>query len=309
MKTQIMNGEGGIIDKGDIPINTEPNRNILIIGSSGTGKTYLGDIIKELYKPKINIIFKEEKGKEYFKVKNYRPEISDKVNFLNSFKDTLEISEMGIMGSEIIPTLKTILENTGSINELKERMKEEKNIKKGMLEKEIINYIKEKINSLYPNIEQKNEYKIIKYNKTNNENSIISLDNMTEYEQIFFSDYLLRLNYSIIKDEPIMIDEMHRIKILSNGIISQIIREIRHKGQFIAISQSLTDLPDHLLNNFGTIIQFRSLNFSDLEKYRIINKDLPNEIMNLENHEFIEIYDYIHNIKHGRMRKYKIISD
>jgi len=103
-----------------------------------------------------------------------------------------------------------------------------------------------------------------------------------------------------------MIDEIHRLKQLNNGIISEIVREIRYKGYIIGITQSLSDLPDDLINNFGSIFQFRSIHFKDIEKLKIIDEELPDTVMHLKPHEFIELNKYKEEIKEGYKSIYEV---
>jgi len=302
----------------EIPINEDFNKNVLIVGTSGSGKTFLGKIIKKQRNPELTFIYKEDNNyKEPTRIKEYRNNITpdlDKTGFIDSFIETQNLSEIGIMGSSLTTALYSIY-GKGNLEEIKKKIRT-KLLKKNSLENSVYSYIFGKINLYYPDkTTQKNRHLTgeiqknteIEKIKINRENNLLSFAGMTQEEQIFFSDYLLRILMKSQELQGIMIDEIHRLRQLNTGIISEIIREIRHKGYIIGITQSLSDLPDDLINNFSSIFQFHSTHFKDLEKLKTINEELPSTIMNLKPHEFIEINRYLEETRQGYKSIYEVI--
>lgn len=268
-----------------LPTNDNFNKNVLIVGASGSGKSYLSAILKEERKPKITIIFKEDKTYENNKILRISdlripPEV-DKGSFITSFQEALNINQMGIMASSLPSVLSQFY---GTEREMKRSLKMSIRKEKG-LEGEIERFVLSQMELYYPETQTKKLGKIDKRTR----GTILSLDSMSQQEQIFFSDYILRILQRTISGDGVLIDEIHRLKNLNATIISEIVREIRHRGYIIAVTQSLSDLPDDLINNFGTIFHFNSIHFTDLEKLKIIDEELPSTIINLRPHQFIEV--------------------
>lgn len=252
-----------------IPTNDQFNRNILIVGASGSGKSFLSALLKNERKPKITMIFKEDKTYESSKVLRISdlrtPPETDKAAFLTSFSEALDISQIGIMASAIPSVLSKAY---GTAEQMKRRLKTSIEKQKG-LEAEIQRFVLSQMELFYPD-----EYKKKLENLTDRiRATVLSLDGLSQQEQIYFADFILRILQKSISGEGLLIDEIHRLKSLNQTIISEIVREIRHKGYVIAVTQSLSDLPEALINNFGTIFHFNSIHFSDLRNLATLDPE------------------------------------
>jgi len=270
-----------------IPINDNFNRNVLIVGSSGSGKSFLGNLLYSQTRPYTTLIYKQD-GNYPLPLQISKHRISPRINknsFLDAFTESQNLKEIGIMGSSIPSTLEEKYQYIEPLNF--KGLKEELEGEKDLIKKGVITYIYSKLKLYYPTSKE-----LIYDKRTLPLKNILSLEDMTQEEQIFFTDYVLRTTIGEIEERGLLIDEMHRLKQLNEGIISQIVREIRHKGFVIGITQSLSDLPDSLISNFGTIFAFHSLNFTDLQKYKTIDNNLAQEILKLREHEFIEVQNW-----------------
>ena len=268
-----------------LPTNDNFNRNILIVGASGSGKSFLSALLKNERKPKITMIFKEDKTYESSKVLRISdlriPPETDKAAFLTSFSEALDIGQIGIMASAIPSVLSKAY---GTAEQMKRRLKTSIEKQKG-LEAEIQRFVLSQMELFYPD-----EYRKKLENLTDRiRATVLSLDGLSQQEQIYFADYILRILQKSISGEGLLIDEIHRLKSLNQTIISEIVREIRHKGYVIAVTQSLSDLPEALINNFGTIFHFNSIHFSDLRNLATLDPEIPDTISQLEPRQFIEV--------------------
>jgi len=314
----------------EVPINSELNKNVLIVGSSGTGKSFLGRILRDQQKPDITFIYKEDDlYQQTTRIAEKRELITpdiDKTAFIDSFTEAQNLTEIGIMGSSL-PSILHEIYREGNVLKMKMTLKT-LTAKKG-IDSMVYNYILSKLTMYYPEghsypktrttedrqtAKEKKTPNSIMTLKEENIYNVISYYGLTQEEQIFFSDYILRIIMLTETEKRreilhgIMIDEIHRLKQLNSGIISEIVREIRHRGYIIGITQSLTDLPDSLVNNFGTIFQFHSIHFQDLERLRIIDPELPRTVLRLKAHEFVEVQRFVQENRNGHRFIYEVVK-
>ncbi len=287
--------QGSKIEETNIfPINPL-NRNILICGTSGTGKSRLLKEIEKIQAPYLKIIFKNDSEKAFSIAKNRVFIEKDKTNFLDSWNETIQADNQGYMLIQQQIAIQELRKENQSLQELfkeiKERLKDAEKI-----DRPAIQLILSRLKTLYPN-----------QSKELHASGKISMEGLSEEEYQFFSDYILRNAYEILIDQIISIDEIHRIKPLYDGIISRIAREIRSRGALMATTQSLSDLPPSLINNFSTIYQFQTIDRNDLDYLKLISEPLKDDILNLEDHEFVEIRSYPKLRKQGLQYKMKLI--
>jgi len=324
---------GTVVEEiGEVPINSELNRNILIVGSSGSGKSFLGRILRDQQKPEITFVYKEDdlysKMTRIVEKREWiTPDIS-KTAFVDSFTEAQNLTEIGILGSSL-PSVLNEIYREGNIRMMKMRLKSLSASKKG-IDVAVYNYILSKLSMYYPEGHNYPQVRKSVGSRGSSDNflssgsvvsltgesmyDIISYYGLTQEEQIFFSDFVLRIIMLAETEKRreilhgIMIDEIHRLKQLNSGIISEIVREIRHRGYIIGITQSLTDLPDSLVNNFGTIFQFHSIHFQDLEKLGTIDPELPRTVLRLKAHEFLEVQRFVRENRNGHRFIYEVVE-
>lgn len=280
MKIQIKDLHGHELETIKEPTLNPGNRNILICGSSGTGKTTLLRKIEETFQPTTKILFKSDK-EESIKVKEHRPFFTeDRINFLDSWQEAHQVDIMGYMILQEQIILENAKESNQTLSELKNTLRKEET-KRQDLEKIIVKTIESKLKTLYPAAPEKT----FNFRK-------INMEGLTEEEYQFFSSYILRNKYEKLLDEHISIDEIHRLKPLMPKLLTRITREIRSRGGLLATTQSLSDLPPEMTNNFSTIFLFETLDNRDLQFLDLIEPKLKETALELENHEFIEIRSF-----------------
>jgi len=324
---------GTVVEElGDVPINSELNRNVLIVGSSGSGKSFLGRILRDQQKPEITFVYKEDDlYKKMTRIVEKREWITpdlDKTAFIDSFSEAQNLTEIGILGSSL-PSVLNEIYREGNVRMMKMRLKTLSVSRKG-IDVAVYNYILSKLSMYYPDGHIYPQVRKVGGSRGSSggligSGSVISLSEgsiydiisyygLTQEEQIFFSDFILRIIMLTETEKRkeilhgIMIDEIHRLKQLNSGIISEIVREIRHRGYIIGITQSLTDLPDSLVNNFGTIFQFHSIHFQDLERLRVIDPELPRAVLRLRAHEFVEVQRFVGENRNGHRFIYEVVE-
>ena len=270
------------------------NRNILICGTSGSGKTVLLRELEKIQPPKLKLIFKAD-GEKSLSVAKNRPFIQqDRVNFLDAWKESNTADNQGYMILQEQNIMERLREQGDTLQELRRKVKAEAERAKD-LDKVILNTIYHKLTHLYP-LTPSDTLTGAKLN----------MEGMTETEYQFFSDYILRQRYQEITEEFISIDEIHRLQPLMKGLLTRITREIRSRGGLLATTQSLSDLPPEMTNNFATIFLFQTIDSRDLKFLEQISDRLRETVLILEPHEFLEIRSFPQLEKSGQNYKMEL---
>ena len=293
IQTRDLHGHDLEIQK-EIPLN-KGNQNILICGSSGSGKTTLLRKIEETFQPTTKILFKADQEKS-IKLTDHRPFFTeDRTNFLDSWQESHQADTTGYMILQEQIILENNKEKNQTLNELTATLRKEES-KSQELEKIILKTILSKIRTLYPSQPEKT----FNFQK-------INMEGMTEEEYQFFSSYILRIKYEQLLNEHISVDEIHRLKPLMPNLLTRITREIRSRGGLLATTQSISDLPPEMVNNFSTIFLFETLDNRDLKFLELIEPKLKETVLELENHEFIEIRSFNKLKRKGQTYKMELI--
>ena len=288
-----MTMSGTIKDTIRLPVINPLNRNVLIIGSSGAGKSLLLREVERVLSPELKLIFKSD-GEKCYNVSLHRPYYkNDRVNFLDAWQESLKIDTQGYMILQSFITLQKFKFSDQTLVNLKTLISDELKKDKDILELGYLSLLDSRLNILYPPRER--GFRDFEHK--------ITFEDLSEDEYLFFSDYLLRMKYGEILNEIISIDEIHRLRPLMDGLISRITREIRSRGGLLCTSQSLSDLPPALVNNFGTIFCFNTIDLRDLQFFEKIDPDLKDSILHLEDHEFLEIRTFKKQKKLGHLEK------
>lgn len=284
------------------------NRNVLIVGSSGTGKSRLLQAIEEVQPPTVKILFKSDNEKAFSVNQNRIYFESDKINFIDSWKESQQADSLGYMLLQEINLLTSAKNTDQPLATLKRNLR---NLLKASekINKPVLEMIINKLEQLYPS----NTNRPLKDVFFDSAKDIISkplklsMEGLTEQEYIFFSDYILRQSYSLLLNEIISIDEAHRLKPLLSGLLSTMAREIRTRGGLILTTQSLSDIPPEMLNNFGTIFLFPTFSPLDLQICENIMPEIKETILQLDDHEFIELRSFSREYQKGRAYKMELI--
>lgn len=292
----------GSLSLGDL-FKNRINRNVLVVGSSGSGKSILGDLLNRFLLPKTVLLYKDDKTYgDPVSLKSFLPSpYIDPDLFVNSWEAVLAPDRSGIMSESVLPLLakymplvkgdKGILRSVFSLIRLLEKNKSVVSD----FENPMMSYLSFKLKMLYSGSE---------FNKL--KEGVISFSGLTDPVALFFSDYYLRLIYKSLNGGGVFIDELHRLGSLRNGIVGQIVREVRSSGYVVGISQSLSDLGDDLITNFGSIFCFDSVHVRDLSYLRGLDLDLPGVIMGMPLHCFLDVRAYLREHDKGVMPLYRV---
>ena len=280
MKTTIKSLHGTEQETLSSPPLIPLNNNILICGTSGSGKTVLLRELEKIQPPKLKLIFKSD-GEKSLSVSKNRPFIQeDRTNFLDAWRESNTADNQGYMLLQEQVLMEKLREKGDTLQELRRKVKNELERAKD-IDKAILGTISHKLNFLYPVA----PLETITGAKLN-------MEGLSEMEYQFFSDYILRQRYQEITQEFISIDEIHRLQPLMKGLLTRITREIMSRGGLLATSQSISDLPPEMVNNFGTIFSFQTIDSRDLRFLEQLSQKLKENVLLLEPHEFIEIRSF-----------------
>ena len=296
MKTTIKSLHGTEQETLSSPPLIPLNNNILICGTSGSGKTVLLRELEKIQPPKLKLIFKSD-GEKSLSVSKNRPFIQeDRTNFLDAWRESNTADNQGYMLIQEQVLMEKLREKGDTLQELRRKVKNELERAKD-IDKAILGTISHKLNFLYPVA----PLETITGAKLN-------MEGLSEMEYQFFSDYILRQRYEEITEEYISIDEIHRLQPLMKGLLTRITREIRSRGGLMTTTQSLSDLPPEMLNNFATIFLFQTIDSRDLKFLEQISQKLKETTLILEPHEFLEVRSFPQLEKSGNNYKMELVK-
>lgn len=329
----------------DFYLYTPLNDNILIVGSSGSGKSFFAHEILSHYSYErdfLKFVFKLDPlypGTFIFLNEQLSPFLSgvedSTSSFIDAFMSSFMIENRGLLSAELFPILSASLDISTRESLIFENEQLKNNKKKQLfvpdsdissvlygltqgysgadsLLKPVYRILLNHFNSLYRNSSP------IQDTFNFGSSSVFDFHGLPEPVKNFWAEYLLRLMYSFSyssqeKKFHIYIDELHRLSVLRDSIISVIVRQIRSFGSVIAVSQSLSDLGSDLINNFGRVFIGNDISDKDLSILDRLSPSgaLSKAVSSLPNHVFLDLRSAL-----GRFRKqelsfvyYKVFSE
>ena len=280
------------------------NENVLIVGTSGKGKTNLMDLLISKYFTNF-IVFNFKKGDLHLKldadiidVSEYGP--FDKESFVEAFMLTFQPRIIGEVVSRYAGLLIDLVGRSEDWTTLLRNIDEAIKKEKDRINKTTLISLKEKISLLFPR--GSGEIPIAG-------RVVYDFSSLNDYQKCFFAEILLRKMRNL-SNTAIAIDEAYNVFRRTEhhySIAEDLLRGGRARNiAFIASTQSILDMPAPLISQFDTIYVF-SVSGPDLERIRAMG--IPeNLIKSLKNYECIEIrsgYKVLRFRKFKGMKKYK----
>ena len=302
---------------------TKANNNILITGSSGSGKTYLMKDLLALLSEMPQVIFSFKPNDDYLKLKGniielpkFLPDVfNDKEAFIESFNVAYPIDMQGIMASALPSLLRDMLNKSKNWNELINNIYNDINQEKDNIRRSNLIYIGNQLKSLYYESDTT-------FNLTFKGRAIFDFSRLNESAKSFYAEYILRSiwNYKQFNKGFMIIalDEVHRL--LRSGektIYNELLREGRSAGLVLmSATQNYADIPTEVKNQFDTQFTFKTTSNKDLTEISAINPAIAQAITSLPLHSFVDLrFDLIQNylpiwtMREKRMHKDLEITD
>ncbi|MGC8933512.1 MAG: hypothetical protein ACP5LQ_09550, partial [Candidatus Methanodesulfokora sp.] len=261
------------------------NMNVLIVGTSGKGKTNLMDLLLSRHFSRFAVLsFKKgdlhlSLDAEVVDVSRYGP--FDRESFLDAFMLTFQPRIIGEVASRYAGVLQMVLERsedwTSLLVNLDEMMKRERD----RINRTVLISLREKINLLLP--EGEGEIPA-------GERVVYDFSSLNDYQKCFFAELLLR-RLRDSRDMAIAVDEAYNIFRRTEhhfSVAEDILREGRARNvAFIAATQSILDIPPPLIPQFDTIYVFST---SGEDIGRIVRMGIPEGLIRrLGNYECVDV--------------------
>ncbi|MEM3661746.1 MAG: hypothetical protein QXG73_02880, partial [Candidatus Micrarchaeaceae archaeon] len=286
-------------------IHTKSNRNVLITGSSGQGKSKLTrHLLSEM--PYQKLIFSFKAGEEYLKMGYAIRDISKTLPnpfanaeaFVNAFVVAFPMSAIGIQASLIPSMLDKLAKESSDWPSFSKAIEKGLKFAKESNIRSALSFIKAQIPRLSYNA---GGFSI------SDGTTVLDFSGLNDDAKSFYAELALRQVYSDMeqrkrKEVLICVDEAHRLTTGQFGryhtILVEMSREIRDKGMLWITTQNYTDIPDSIRNQFASQFMFKSTAQNDMAALKAIEPLLAWTVSSLPNHYFVDaqfakIHDFI----------------
>lgn len=273
-------------------LSNKSNRNVLIVGQSGQGKSELMNYLVSATSG-YHYIFSFKRDDVFFRLPYASLDLAtsrldvfgDHDAFVQSYLVAFPINSMGIMASQVPSLLFQGLNNSHDFRSLIDYFD---NNKKELGSNIAVQSI---INNLY-----------VLYGSHGSVPSpvvlmdlILDFSGLNEVAKTFYAEFYLRLLWNKIILEKwdnvvLVIDEMHRIARSEHSIISDVLREIRAYGSIFCSSQNYNDLPPAISSQFSTCFVFNDQNHADLSSLSSLGLAYNRYVPFLKPHVFIDVH-------------------
>ena len=276
-------------------IHTKSNRNVLITGSSGQGKSKLTrHLLGEM--PYQKLIFSFKAGEEYLKMgysirdisKTLPDPFSNPEAFVNAFVVAFPMGSIGIQASLIPSALDRLVKSSSSWQDLSKNIEKTLKSTKESNVRSAVSFIKAQAPRLAYNA---GGFSI------GDDTTVLDFSALNDDAKSFYAELALKQVYSEMeqrkrKDVLICVDEAHRLTTGTFGryhtILVEMSREIRDKGMLWITTQNYTDIPDSIRNQFASQFMFKSTAQNDMVALKAIEPLLAWTVSSLPNHYFVD---------------------
>jgi hypothetical protein len=279
------------------------NEHTLIVGSSGSGKSYLvsriapSDARIVLFKPDplfSGVPLASDSGLPS-PFSFYPYDVAD------AYLYALGLDFSGIMASSLVPVLMSSLSAVRAEVETKRETGKDVHPMDSFFR--ILHKETEKVSSavsrmiishfgvLYP------EYKAKRGRPSKDKLASfasVSFAGLGRFRSEFGAELYLRGMYSFIGSSfgALVIDEFHHVA-RSGSVVDQLLREFRVSGRLIALTQSLSDVSPSMLANFGYVLLGRSIHPQDISYLASLSSALPRIVSGLPPRVFLSLGEYL----------------
>lgn len=276
--------------------NDKMNRNVAVIGESGSGKTelvyWLIGHLKNLHK--VIIQYKNsdrytELGIPTLYLKDFVPNVfKDKEAFIQAWRVAFPIDVRGITASQFTGILEDLWNRSKSwttfMKLLDDRIREAER-GKGSVTYEALSTLKENAKRLY-------QTKIA--NLEIPDDIVVDFEFLNQDAFVFYAEYLLRqLNVEILRNERkntmIFIDECHLFTRNEQTIIPDIAKLIRATGALLVASQRLSAIKGDIYASCATRFCGRQSTNEDLVEIDKLPPMFKFAVTELRPHEFVDL--------------------
>lgn len=284
----------------------KPNKNISIIGMSGSGKTVLAyKVIGEMqeynkiifqYKPPRdpNAVQKEEEKSDKYnelgyptlKLRENSPDVfRDKEAFAMAWITAFSVVNRGITAGQILPLVRNAANASRNWKEFKEEIEKQERKERGTITREALRDIRLKLDSIY--LENT-------FSEPLPKDIVIDCTGLTKEAFIFYTEAILRSTYKELLNKQrrgtmIIVDEAHLFANTSNTIIPELSALIRNSGSFMFITQRTSAIAGDIKGNAGTQFCFKQTEEDDLRVINAVSPLLGFAINELKIHEFLDL--------------------
>lgn len=274
------------------------NRNILVVGSSGSGKTVFSNDLLSLY-PQDSVYrfeaMKDLKGfvpSDLVELSKSAPFLRDGKNeFIDSFVSTLP-DPNGWFSSQVAPVLSALIEDfvrgkeekEWTISSFRKFLKKKVEESSNKADLPILLSIKNRFLMLYPEQDGKSDF--LSFHR-------FVFDGLNGLQKTFFYEFVLRILWKKTHELYVFLDEFHRVSNLQNSIIGEMLREIRTKGGILAVSQNLSDVLPAFVNQFGSLFIGSTISVDDLSFWRFAPDSVIKTILSLDRFEFFDVLSFL----------------
>jgi len=263
----ILDPEGREVSREDL---FNLNRNILVAGASGCGKTVFAKSLLDYYDGPVRFV--AVKDGEGLDLSRNPPFLSSgKEAFIDAFLASLP-DPNGFLTSQIGPVLVSIIDELPrasnwnvTLSDVYDKIKE---LQSGAerFEKPVYSFIQSRLNALYPSTGSTRPYnRVFDFRKQR----VYNIYSLSSVQKPFFYEFVLRLIWYDSKPVDIWIDEFHHLGFLQNSIVGEMLREMRTRGGIVAITQNLSDVLPAYLGQFGRLFVGADVNPLDLSLYDV----------------------------------------
>lgn len=288
-------------------ILSKPNCNVMIVSTSGQGKSKLTRYLLEQFEDNQKIIFSFKPNDEYLKMgykiveasKALPNALRDIEAFVNAFVITFPMNAIGITAQYIPAYLREIGKESRNWQEFKVNLERKIGSTKNQTQQSALLYLKEHMKSLYNDAAHEIP--------ETNEDVVFDFSSLNEDAKTFYSELILRQVWKDMtapgkakKDVIVCVDEAHRLLRSFEkyeSIYVEMSREIRAFGMLWTATQNYTDIPSHVGNQFATQFLFNTNHQDDLHALRIIDEKLAWSASSLPKHCFTDArYEWVHQV-------------